>query len=372
MKPIAEARKILVRVPNWVGDAVLSLPALDRLREKFPTAEITVLARPTVADLYRTRPSINQVILFDHRGRHGGSRGLVRLAGELRAGRFDLAVLFQNAFQAALLVWLARIPRRVGYARDARGPLLTDALRVPRAAEIPPHETYYYLELLRRAGWLARLPVVARIPLTPAPAAVERMRACLREREGASRTGANRTGRLRVVLAPGATYGSAKCWLPERYAELADRLVEAYDAAVLLCGAPAEARLGQAIAARMRAPAISLIGQTTLEEFLALLPCADLFIGNDSGAMHLAAGVGLPQVLIFGPTDELGTGPLNPRARLVKQPVSCSPCFLRQCPIDHRCMTRVSVEAVWQAVEAALADAAVGEAGRRRTAISQP
>ncbi|MFQ5778995.1 MAG: glycosyltransferase family 9 protein, partial [Terriglobia bacterium] len=238
---------------------------------------------------------------------------------------------------------------------------------VPRAAEIPPHETYYYLELLRRVGWLAALPVVARIPLAPAHAAVEQMRTRLWAREGAGRA-----ARLRVVLAPGATYGSAKCWLPERYAELADRLVETYDAAVLLCGAPSEVPLGQAIAARMRAPAISLIGQTTLEEFLALLPSADLFIGNDSGAMHLAAGVGLPQVVIFGPTDELGTGPLNPRARLVKQPVSCSPCFLRRCPIDHRCMTRVSVETVWQAVEAALADPAVGAAGRGRTALSQP
>ncbi|MEE8200132.1 MAG: glycosyltransferase family 9 protein, partial [Candidatus Acidoferrales bacterium] len=131
--------------------------------------------------------------------------------------------------------------------------------------------------------------------------------------------------------------------------------VEAYNAAVLLCGTSAEAPLGREIAARMRTEPISLIGQTSVEEFLALLPTADLFIGNDSGAMHLAAGVGLPQVIIFGPTDEAGTGPLNPRARLVRHPVSCSPCFLRHCPVDHRCMTRISVDEVWQAVEAALA-----------------
>ena len=346
-----EPKKILVRVPNWVGDAVLSLPALDKLGERFPSTQLIVLARPHVAGLYANRPGIERVHLFDHRGRHAGWSGWRRLARELAAERFELAVLFQNAFQAALIAWLARIPWRVGYARDARGPLLTDRIPVPRPQEIPPHESYYYLELLRRAGWLESLPVVERIPLAPAPEAVERMRVRLREHglDPSAR-------RLRVVLAPGASYGSAKCWLPERYAALADRLVEAYDAAVLLCGTSAEAELGAAIVRHMKHRPLSLIGATTLEDFLGLLPSTDLFIGNDSGAMHLAAGVGLPQVIIFGPTDEAGTGPVNPRAHLVKQPVSCSPCFLRHCPIDHRCMTRVTVEQVWRAVEAALAD----------------
>jgi heptosyltransferase-2 len=355
--PLDDAERILVRVPNWVGDAVISLPALDALRARFPRATLAVLARPHVADLYRGRAGVDRVMVFDHRGSHRGVGGALELARELRAERFDLAVLFQNAFQAALLARLAGIPRRVGYARDARGPLLTRAVPVPRPAEIPPHESYYYLELLRRAGWLDPLPVVERIPLVPAPAAVEKMRGRLREfglGDGPAR-------RLRVVLAPGASYGSAKCWLPERYAALADRLVEAAGAAVLLCGTPSEGRLGEAIAARMKTRPISLIGETSLEDFLGLLPLADLFIGNDSGAMHLAAGVGLPQVIVFGPTDEAGTGPLNPRARLVKEPVSCSPCFLRRCPVDHRCMTRVTLERVWREVEAALAGVATKE-----------
>jgi len=358
--PVAAAKKILVRAPNWVGDAVISLPALDAVRRKFPAAELVVLARPSVAGLYRERAGISGVIVFDHRGRHRGVRGVWRLAGELRAQRFDLAVLFQNAFRAALLAALAGIPQRLGYARDARGPLLTHAIPVPRPAEVPPHETYYYLELVRRAGWLESLPVVERIPLLPSPPLVGEMGERLRKLgldEGAPR-------RLRVVLAPGANYGSAKCWLPERYAALADRLVEAANAAVLLCGTSAEAQLGEAIATQMRTKPISLIGQTSLEEFLALLPHTDLFIGNDSGAMHLAAGVGLPQVIIFGPTDEAGTGPINPRARLVKEPVSCSPCFLRHCPVDHRCMTRVGIERVWQAVESALAERRAASAPR--------
>jgi len=337
------------------------LPALRQVRRKFPAAELAVLARPAVADLYRAVDEIDRVILFDPRGKHRGLAGVFRLATELRAERFDLAVLFQNAFQAAAIAWLAGIPRRLGYARDARRPLLTHAVAVPRTGEIPPHEAYYYLELLRRAGWLDALPQVREARLAPLAPVVERMHERLRgcgvplDRSG---------GRPVVVLAPGAAYGSAKCWLPERYAALADRLVEAHDAAVLLCGTPAEGSLGDAIAARMRARPISLIGQTTLEEFLALLPAADLFIGNDSGAMHLAAAVGLTQVIVFGPTDENGTAPLNSAARLVKRPVSCSPCFLRRCPVDHRCMTGVSVDDVWQEVEAALR--------QRRTALSFP
>jgi heptosyltransferase-2 len=287
----------LLRAPNWVGDAVISLPALLQVRRRFPDAELVVLARPSVADIYCTVAEVDRVVLYDSQGKHRGLVGVLRLAGELRPERFDLAVLFQNALQAAAIAFLAGIPRRLGYARDARGPLLTHASKVPRPGEIP----YYYLELLRRTGWLGSLPPVEEARLTPPSATVERMRERLRACGVAP--GKN-GGRPVVVLAPGAAYGSAKCWLPERYATLADRLVEAHDAAVLLCGTPAEASLGDAIAARMRTQPISLVGRTTLEEFLALLPSADLFIGNDSGAMHLAAGVGLPQVLVFGPTDD--------------------------------------------------------------------
>lgn len=348
-KAVTEAHKILLRLPNWLGDAVLCLPAVERLRERFPQAEIVALARPRVADLFRSHPSINRALVFDRPGRHHGLRGLWALANELRPERFELAVLFQNAFEAALIAWLAGIPQRVGYRRDARGPLLTVAIAVPRPGEIPPHETYYYLELLRRAGWLDSLPTVVRVALRPEPALVERMRQRLHEIGAGEKP-------LRVVIAPGVLNGSARCWPPERYAALADRLVEAYNAAVLLCGAPAEIPLGQEIRSRMRFPAISLIGQDTPAEFLALLSLADLCIGNDSGAAHLTAAAGVPQVVIFGPTDETRTGPLNPRARVVKHAVSCQPCFLHQCPVDHRCLERVSVDDVWQAVEAALAE----------------
>ncbi len=350
-----DPRKILLRLPNWLGDAVLCLPALERLRAHFPQAEIVALARPRAADLLLSHPSLNRVWVFERPGRHQGLRGLLALARELRQERFELAVLFQNAFEAALLVWLAGIPQRVGYRCDARGPLLTAAIAVPRPREIPAHETYYYLELLRRAGWLDSLPAIERVSLPPAPGLVERVRQRLRDSGAADKP-------LRVVIAPGVLNGSARCWPPERYAALADRLVEAHNAAVLLCGAPAEIPLGQEIRSRMRFPAISLMGQDTPAEMLCLLTFVDLFIGNDSGASHLAAAAGVPQVVIFGPTDETRTGPLNPRARIVKHAVSCQPCFLPQCPVDHRCLQRVSVDDVWQAVEAVLAE--------RRAAVS--
>ncbi len=346
------AEKILLRVPNWVGDAVLSLPALRALRAAFPAAELVVLARPQVADLYRGVAEVNRVLPLE--AKNGG--GLLSVAAQLRRERFDIAVLFQNAFQAALLAALAGIPRRVGYRRDARGWLLTQAIPLPRPGETPPHESYYYLELIRRAGWLETLPRLTHIPLRADPALTAAMESRWREL-GAS------NGRLRVVIAPGAAYGSAKCWLPERFAELADRLAERFDARVVLAGTQAEANLAERIVAAMQTHSVSLVGQTSLPEFLALLARAQLFIGNDSGAMHLAAAVGLPSVIIFGPTDEAGTGPLSQRAHLVKQPVSCSPCFLRHCPVDHRCMTRVTVDAVWQAVEVALADSSLAVRG---------
>jgi len=342
------AEKILIRVPNWVGDAVLSLPALRALRDSFPAAELVVLARPHVADLYRGVTEVNRVLLLEL----ADGAGLLRAAAQLRREQFDLAVLFQNAFQAALLAALAGIPRRVGYRRDARGWLLTHPIPVPHPGETPAHESYYYLELLRRAGWLETLPRLSHIPLRPDPTLAAAMEARWRE------LGAG-NGRLRVVIAPGAAYGSAKCWLPERFAALADRLAERFDARVVLAGTRAEAELVKRIVAAMQSRGVSLVGQTSLPEFLALLSRAQFFIGNDSGAMHLAAAVGLPSVMIFGPTDEAGTGPLSLRAHIVKQPVSCSPCFLRHCPVDHRCMTRVGVEDAWQAIEAALADSSL-------------
>ncbi len=343
--------RILVRATNWVGDAVMSIPALEAIRGRWLRAEIAVLARPWVAEVYRGQGYLDRLLVFDHAGRHRGVWGRRRLAAELRRERFDVAVLLQNAFEAAWIAARARIPVRIGYNRDGRGFLLTRAVDVPRPGELPAHETYYYLELLRRAGWIERLPTVEHIVL--------RVELSQRERseEILCRAGA-RSGAFRVALAPGAAYGSAKCWSADRYAALADRLIADFGADVILFGTAAERVVAGKISAAMRHRALMLVGETSIGDLPALLAACHLFIGNDSGAMHVAAAVGLPVVGIFGPSDAAGTAPVTPRFRLVHQPVSCSPCFLRQCPVDHRCMTRIAVDAVYEAARPWLARSA--------------
>ncbi len=336
--------KILVRLPNWVGDAVMCTPALHAIRTRWPEAEICLLGREWVSGLYQAQPWANRVLAFDHKNRHSGFFGLERLAREIRAEKFDAAVLFQNAFQAAWLAWRAGVPQRIGYARDARSWLLTRAIPVPAPGEVPAHESFYYLELLRRAGWIERLPEVERITIQVSPEAMERAEQIL---QGA---GVPSFPRLtRVAMAPGAAYGSAKCWPVERYAALADRLIAEFGADVILFGSTDELEVAGEIAAAMKRPAVQLAGETSIADLPALFASCDMFIGNDSGAMHVAAAVGLPVVAVFGPTDPEGTAPVTPQRAIVRHRVACSPCFLRHCPIDHRCMTRVDVDAVFSA-----------------------
>lgn len=349
--------KILVRATNWVGDAVMSIPAIAAIRGRWPQAEIAILGRPWVVELYRGQGYADRLIVFDHAGRHRGVVGRERLAAELRREHFDVAVLLQNAFEAAWLAWRGGIAERIGYARDARGFLLTRAIPTPRRGEAPAHETYYYLELLRRAGWLERLENVERIELRVDPAARERAETALR------RAGV-RSGALRIALGPGAAYGSAKCWPPERFAALADRLIAEFDADVILFGTAAERGVAERITVAMRHHPVTLVGETSIGDLPALFDSCHLFIGNDSGAMHVAAAVGLPVVGIFGPTDPDGTRPVTPRFTLVRQQVSCSPCFLRQCPVDHRCMTRIGVDAVYSAARPWLAQSSGRSAAR--------
>lgn len=331
--------KVLLRATNWVGDGILSLPALRQARQYWGDAEVSVLARPYLAELYRNQGVADRLLLDDVHGLHAGFRGRERLARELREERFDLALLFANSFDSAWVAWRAGIPERIGYARDGRSTLLTKAIPVPRPGEIPGHESCYYLELLRRAGWMERVFVPERIELQVSEEARSRAQEVL------TSAGA-RSDRLRMAFGPGASYGSAKCWLPERFAELADRFMECFFADVILFGMAAERSLLDAIAAGMRHRPVNLSGRTRVGDLPAYFSECHLFVGNDSGAMHVAAAVGLPVVAIFGPTDAEGTAPVTPRSSLVQERVFCSPCFLRRCPIDHRCMKRITVDMV--------------------------
>jgi heptosyltransferase II len=322
--------KILVRATNWVGDAILCVPALRAVRGRWPEAEISILAKRWVSAVYEGQGLADRLLVIEDSA---------DLAATLSAEKFDAAILFQNAFHAAWLAWRAGIPERIGYARDGRGALLTRAIAVPLDGEIPAHEAFYYAELVRRAGWISELPKIDEIRLcvdsSAREAAEKRMIAA-----GA------RVGARRIAFAPGAAYGSAKCWPAERFAELADRLIVRFDADVILFGAPSERDIAGRIAAGMRCRAVNLAGQTSIAELSAYFSACDLFIGNDSGAMHVAAGAGVPVVAIFGSTDPGGTAPLTLRRSLVRRAPSCSPCFLRHCPVDHRCMARIEVDAV--------------------------
>ena len=336
--------KLLIRATNWVGDAIMALPALRAVRQHFSNAEISILARSYVGDLYRGEGIADHLIAYEHKGIHAGLRGRERLAGELRAQKFSCALLLQNAFDAAWLTWRAGIPERIGYGRDGRSLLLTKAVAVPKAGEIPAHEKFYYLELLRRIGWIEQLTDDPLISLSVANQ--DRARA----RDILHRAGA-RAGVLRIAIGAGASYGSAKCWPPSRFAALANRLQAEFDADVVLFGTAGEIAVARAISAELKRTPIDLTGQTEIADLPALLGECDVFVGNDSGAMHVAAAVGLPVVAVFGPTDPSGTAPVTPKCSIVQQKPYCSPCFLRRCPTDHRCMTRIAPEMLEAAVK---------------------
>jgi heptosyltransferase II len=341
--------KIMIRATNWVGDAILALPALRAVRGKFPNAHIAIVARPYVADIYREQSICDDLIPYDPKGQHRGWKGRELLARQLRARKFDVALLLQNAFDAAWLAWRAGVPQRIGYARDGRSLLLTKAVPVPKPGEIPAHEKFYYLELLRRAGWIDSLPDETHIQLRVSDEA--RQRADLALREAGARSNA-----LRIAVGAGASYGSAKCWPPERFAKALNEILSHSDADVVLFGTAAEVTVSAAIASELRRAPIDLTGKTPIAELPALLSKCHLFLGNDSGAMHVAAAVGLPVVAVFGPTDPDGTAPVTPRASIVQQKPYCSPCFLRRCPTDHRCMKAVTPEMVEAAMRLRLAE----------------
>ena len=329
--------KVLVRATNWLGDAVISLPALRAIRQVFPHAHLAVLARQGVVGLYARESAIDQVIPYPATK---GLRGRRDVAAGLRALAFDCAILLPNAFDAALTVWLAGIPERIGYRRDGRGMLLTRAIEAPEPGDIPRHERFYYLELLRRAGLIERFPESGAIRLDGIAEA---------RQAGAAHLIALGVAAPAIGISPGAAYGDAKRWLPERFAESGQQLAGALGASVLVFGAAAERPLCETVAELLRrsgTEARNLAGETSLREFIDLAAACRLFLTNDSGAMHVASALGVPTVAVFGATDDATTGPTGPLARVVREHAECSPCLLRDCPIDHRCMTRVTADMV--------------------------
>lgn len=346
-------RSILVVSPNWLGDAVLALPALANLRRSFPEARISLLVRQWLSQLFRSLPFIDELVELPSRGE------LIWAATALRQRDFELALLLPNSFRTALISRLAGIPHRVGYVADGRGPLLT--VGVCPSSGTTLHQADSYLGLLRSLQWDAwSRPTECLLP-PGSDAEVEKL---LTDSGLPSHT-------LLIGMTPGAAYGTAKRWPTDRFAAAADLLIDRLGATVLLFGSPREASLTRAIRERMRGAAIDFGGRTTLTELSGLLSRCALLLTNDTGAMHLASALGIPCVALFGPTDPRRTGPLGSGHRVLHDPPACSPCRYRDCPIDHRCMQTLDVERVVAAVEALLtrSTSTTEENVRRRPAV---
>lgn len=333
--------RILLRATNWVGDAVMSLPALEAVREHFPEAHLTVLARPWVAPLYESHPAVNEVLPYRRgAGYWKDASEFLRVIRVVRSLHFDMAVLFQNAFEAALIARLAGIQIRVGYNTDGRGFLLSHS--VVRGKEVLKlHQVEYYLTFLRALGWEAptRDPV-----LKAHPEAVARIRTLLLSK------GIGDHERL-VGLSPGAAYGPAKRWPVERFAAIGSRAIREWGAKVVVVGTEKEKALGETLVSATGPGAVNFCGMTGLGDALALIRRCRMFVSNDSGLMHVAAALEVPTVAIFGSTDSIATGPRGKHARIVKQDMDCSPCLKPECPIGYRCLLAVQPEDVWRVME---------------------
>ena len=323
--------RILILAPNWLGDAVMALPAMDDVRRRFPGARLMVAARPSVARLFTMTPAVDEVIELGWRGRVTQVGALRRDVAQLRKLGADLAILFPNSFAAAWMARGSRARERWGYAADMRSMMLTRAVARPAGGM---HQGAYYQHLVRELG-IPTGPLEPRV-VVPEPARTEARRLLAERWDGV---------RPLVVLAPGAAYGTAKQWLPEHFATLVGELVSDCGVHCALVGSGADANATAAIQAQLadavRTQVSDLCGRTSLESLAGVLASAHACVSNDSGAMHLAAAVGVPLAALFGPTNERETAPL-PHAGVVAavliHPVSCRPCMLRECPIDHPCM----------------------------------
>ncbi len=344
LKERKKIKRLLIRSTNWIGDAVMTTPAVCAIRRNFPSAHVSMLAKPWVAPVFAHSPDVDEIIVYDANGRHHGVVGTVRLAKDLRAYRFDAAILLQNAIEAALIAFMAGIPNRIGFDTDARRMLLTHPVHCTTAIK-SIHQTGYYLKMLEGAGLVAGEQTLA---LSVGPEN--------RQRAGRILSAYGITPVVRVVgLNPSATFGPAKQWFPERYAALGDRLNKDLDATVLIFGGPSDRELGRTISRMMAAPSIDLSGRTTLDEAMALIDRCDAFVTNDSGLMHVAAALNTPLVAIFGSTNSTTTSPYSDTSRIVRVLIECSPCMKPVCPLGHmNCMKRVTVDMVVDAVKGLL------------------
>jgi len=339
-----DCRNILVRGVNWIGDAVMTMPAIRSLKLSHPDAKITLLAKPWVSQLFGKDPNVDEIILYSDE--YAGVAGKVRLARKIKKHDFCMAVLLQNAFDAAFIAFLAGIPSRIGYNRDSRRLLLTKAAPFDDQAKAL-HHIEYYLELVRRAGFSANH---------------ERpwIYLSLDERLEAR----NRLKLLRrpvVGINPGATFGSSKRWRPARFAEVACRVISEMKGSAVIFGGPSETGIAEEIEKEfsklagdpeLQTQLLIMAGKTDIRQLASLISECDLLVTNDSGPMHIGYAVRTPVIAIFGSTSPEHTGPVGKKDIAIKRTLACSPCFDRECSKhDLKCMEMISSEEVYRALE---------------------
>ena len=339
-------KRVVVRGTNWVGDSVMTVPALRALRRVLPEAHITLVIRPGTKGIFSEAGFIDDVVVYDRKG----ALSVFGQVREWRRRKFDLAVLFQNAFEAALIPFLAGVPLRLGYATESRQALLTHPLPLPdwRSSK---HEIFYYLYLVTALEQMlfGRSDVCESEPDTSIQISESRKgeAAELLRAYGVSET------EPVVAICPGSINSRAKRWPSERFAALADRLIDS-GRKVLLIGSKDEIDVSEDVIQRMRNQPVVLTGKTSLAQITGVLDRADLIVTNDTGPAHIGAALGRPTIVIFGPTNPLTTRPFAPNAEVLRHPPDCAPCMLRDCPIDHRCMTAIGVDEVFERSHALL------------------
>jgi heptosyltransferase II len=341
---MSDPARMLILSPNWLGDAVMALPAIADVRRRFPRARLIVAARRSVADVFHLAPSVDEVLLLQWSGTLLRRRALRADLDALRRTAADAALLLPNSFASAWVVHRAGIPERMGYARDWRRRWLTRAVKTPRRSV---HQAEYYQHLVRALD----IPSGPLEPVLEAPeAAVAEGRALLAAR------GWDQTRPL-IAIAPGAAYGTAKRWMPAHFAHLVTMLARTRSATSVMVGSRGDREtttwIRDLVPEAERAYLIDAAGETSLESLAGVMRLARVFVSNDSGAMHMASALGVPVVGLFGPTREYETAPLaraGHRVEVMLHPVWCRPCMLRECPIDHRCMKGLTPERVFAMV----------------------
>ncbi|MDP1879501.1 MAG: lipopolysaccharide heptosyltransferase II [Parachlamydiaceae bacterium] len=339
MIPQINPTNIIVRMPNWLGDLVMATPILADLRHHFPKAKITAMCQGGLGAIIQKDPHIDEILQFKrpsgwmHRESHGD------IIIPLRQGHYDLGILLTNSFSSAWWFWRGEVKNRLGFKGGFRSALLDYPISFHEEFKTQ-HLVKTYKELIKPLG----------IPLSKTPPQLYLSNEEIQEAHECLKTFGIKSSDLLIGVNPGAAFGSAKCWLPDRFKKLTEKLLENPSIKIIYFGDKAGSPLVQDICSNFSERVINLAGKTTLRQLMALIQMCHLFLTNDSGPMHIASALGVPLIALFGSTSDVATGPYN-GGLVIHKHVPCSPCYRRECPIDFRCMKEISIDEVYESIQ---------------------